>query len=329
MRAVVITAPGEPDVLQIRDVPALAAAEDRVLVEVRASALNRADLLQRLGRYPAPEGVAPDIPGLECAGVVSQAGPRARRFAVGRRVMGLLAGGGYAEQVVLPESHLMPVPDDWSDAEAAAFPEAYLTAFDALFRRLRIQSGETLLLHAIGSGVGLACLQLAKAAGLRVIGTSGTPEKLERARELGLDHGIHASSLDFAEEVSAWTKGRGVEAIVDFVGAPYWDRNIASLADQGRLVLVGLLGGAAVQADLGLVLRKRLTIVGTVMRGRQDWEKAALTRDVERLALPLARDDRVRPHVDRIFPLESAADAHRHMEANRNFGKIVLEVSKG
>lgn len=324
MKAVVISRPGGPEVLQIQDVPEPEPQGQQILVNVRAAALNRADLLQRLGRYPAPPGVPQDIPGLEFAGEVEDSGRDAQRFQKGDRVMGLLGGGGYAEKVVLDESLALPVPANWSDQQAAAFPEAFFTAYDALFPQLGLKMGETILIHAVGSGVGTAALQLAKCVGAIVIGTAGSPEKLERARQLGLDEGIHYKSQDFAEAVAGITQGKGVDALLDFVGADYWQRNLNCLAPQGRLILVGLLSGADAQVPLGQILRNRLHIMGTVLRSRSLWEKAQLAEQIRRHVLPLARAGRIQPVVDQAFALEDAALAHRRMEENRNFGKIVL-----
>lgn len=324
MKAIVISRPGGPEVLQVQDVPDPEPQGRQILVRVRAAALNRADLLQRLGRYPAPPGVPQDIPGLEFAGVVEEAGRDAQRFRKGDRVMGLLGGGGYAEKVVLDQSLALAVPASWTDQQAAAFPEAFFTAYDALFPRLDLKMGETVLIHAVGSGVGTAALQLAKCAGATVIGTAGSPEKLERARRLGLDEGIHYKRQDFAEAVASITQGKGVDAVLDFVGADYWQRNLDCLAPQGRLVLVGLLSGAEARVPLGQILRKRLQVMGTVLRSRPLWEKAQLAEQVRRHVLPLAEAGRIQPLVDRVFALEDAAQAHRRMEENRNFGKIVL-----
>ena len=326
MKAIVITEPGGPEVLQLREVKDPEPAADQLLVSVKATALNRADLLQRLGSYPPPPGVPVDIPGLEFSGVVEAVGREARTFKQGDRVMGLLAGGGYAEKVVTPESMALPSPESWSNEEAAAFPEAYLTAFDALFQQLGMQMGETLLIHAIGSGVGLAALQLATAAGITVLGTSRSSEKLKEAQKHGLDLGIHCVTPEFSKKVFEFTGSRGVDAIVDFIGAPYWQENLESLAPLGRIILVGLLGGGETETNLALLMKKRVQVLGTLLRSRSVWEKAQLTHKVRQQVLPLAELGRIRPVIDRVFPLSEAAAAHAYMEENKNFGKILLKV---
>lgn len=307
---------------------------DDLLVRVRAAALNRADLLQRRGAYPAPPGAPADVPGLEFAGEVLEVGPRAREtegFREGDRAMGLLGGGGYAELAVLPAAAAMPVPEGLSYEEAAAIPEVFLTAYDALFHRGGLAAGASVLVHSAGGGVGTAALQLARAAGAaRILGTASAG-KLRGLAELGLspDAGVDYRTESFREAVARETEGRGVDVILDTVGAPYWEDNVASLAPLGRLVLVGLLGGAAARVDLGALMRRRATVVGTVLRARPAWEKASLAREFRDRLLPLFEAGRLRPVVDRVFPLDEAAEAHRYMEENRNLGKIVLRVGGG
>ncbi len=326
MKAVVISEHGPPSVLRVEEVEEPALGPTRVKIAVRATALNRADLLQRIGRYPAPKGVDPRIPGLEFAGVVEEIGPEVSDVKPGDRVMGLLGGGGYAAKVVVEERMLLPIPDSLSDEEAAAIPEVFATAFDALFLQLNLRMGERLLIHAVASGVGLAALQLAKTAGCTVFGTAGSDEKLQRAKELGLDVGINYRKTDFADIVSHETEDQGVDAVVDLVGAQYWGRNLTALARRGRLILVGLVSGAKAETNLSLILNKRLTIIGTVLRARSIEEKIALTQSLRRHVLPLLETGRLRAVIDRVFPLEQAAEAHAYMESNTNAGKIVLRV---
>jgi putative PIG3 family NAD(P)H quinone oxidoreductase len=326
MKAAVITNSGAPDVLAIRDIPEPQPAPEELLVKVHATALNRADLLQRLGRYPAPKGTRDDIPGLEFAGDVMAIGAKVAAFKIGDPVMGLLQGEGYAEQIVTHERLAMPIPTNLSFVEAAAIPEVFLTAYDALFARLNLRMGERLLIHAIGSGVGIAALQLAKTTGAEVFGTTGSEEKIRMAEALGLDVGIPYRSQDFAQIVAERTGGKGVHAILDFVGASYWSKNLDCLARQGRMVLVGTLGGSKVEADLGLIMRKRLQITGTVLRARPLEEKIALTKSFEERALPLFAAGKLKPVVDSTFSLEQVGDAHAYMETNQNFGKIVLKI---
>jgi NADPH:quinone reductase len=328
MRAAVITQPGGPEVFAIREVEDPAFGPEEVLVAVRASALNRADLLQRRGRYPGPPGTRDDIPGLEMAGVVEAAGERVVQWKPGDRVMALLGGGGYASRLAVHERMLMPVPPNLSFEQAAAVPEVFLTAYDALFVQCGLQVGESVLVHAAGSGVGTAAIQLAAAASCRVFGTAGSTEKLERAAELGLSVGINYRDEDFAEAVRERTSGRGVDVILDVIGAPYWERNLASLAMLGRMVIVGTMGGATLEVNLGALMAKRLRVHGTLLRARPLEQKAQLTQDFARRVLPLFASETLVPVVDRVFPLEEVAEAHRYMESNANFGKIVLSLGE-
>jgi len=326
MRAAVITQPGDADVLVVQDVEDPSCGPEDVLVAVRATALNRADLLQRRGRYPSPRGTRSDIPGLEMAGVVEAVGERVGDWAPGDRVMALLAGAGYAEKVAVHERQLMAIPENLDFEQAASIPEAFLTAYDAMFRQCGLEMGESVLVHAAGSGVGTAAIQLAAAASCRVFGTAGSPEKLEQARALGLDVGINYRTEDFAEAIARETGGRGVDVILDVIGGPYWAQNLAALAAQGRMVIVGTMGGATVEANLGALMGKRLRVYGTVLRARPIEQKAQLTQEFAQRVLPLFARGIVRPVVDRVFALDEVAEAHRLMESNANFGKIVLRV---
>jgi len=324
MRAIVIEKAGGPEVLgeaeRLRPEP----GPGEILVRVRASALNRADLLQRMGRYPPPEDAPQDIPGLEYVGEVEAAGPGAGLWAVGNRVMGLVQGGGHAEYVVVHEREAVRVPKNLGWEEAAAVPEAFMTAFDALFVRLDLKVGECLLIHAVGSGVGTAAVQLAHAAGATVIGTSRTAEKLERAEELGLDLGIHVEDGSFARQVEEGCADGGVHAILDLVGAAYYPENVEILTVGGRIVVVGTVSGQRVEMDLGALMRRRIQLTGTVLRSRALEEKIALATEFSKRVLPLISSGRIRPVVDRVFPFTDIREAHRYMESNRSFGKIVL-----
>ncbi len=327
MKAIVITKPGPPDVLQLQDVPDPHAGPDDLLVRVHAAALNRADLSQRLGGYPQP-GPKPahEIPGMEYAGEVTAVGARVEGFVPGDRVMGLLAGGGYAEQVVTHFRLAMKAPASLSWEEAGATPEVYITAHDALLQ-CGLVAGESVLIHAAGSGVGVAAVQIAKMMGASlVIGTAGSAEKLAQATAIGLDVGVNYREQDFAEEVKKATGGRGVDVILDVIGADYWDRNMASLALKGRMVLVGLMGGNSTSANIGVLLQKRASVRGTTLRGRPIEEKGAATRAFEKSVLPHIASGRIKVIVDRVFPLAEAAAAHEYMAANQNFGKVVLSV---
>lgn len=324
MKAVIITHPGGPEVLEIQERPKPEPGVGQIRVRVRASALNRADVMQRAGNYPVPPGVAADISGMEYAGEVDALGPLATLWKVGDRVMGIVGGAGHAEYLCVHEREAMPVPKGMSWEDAAAIPEAFLTAHDALFNRLELRTGETLLIHAVGSGVGTAGLQIARVAGARVIGTARTAGKLERAKQLGLDVGIDASRGDWPAQVEATVGAERVQALMDLVGGSYLEGNLRVLALRGRIVVVGLTAGATAQFNMGLLLRKRLTIVGTVLRARPLEEKIALARDFSERGVPLFEDGRLKPVVDRVFAFDEICAAHTLMESNETFGKIVL-----
>ncbi len=327
MKAVVITRPGGPEVLELQDTVEPRPGPDQVLVRVRATALNRADILQRQGLYPPPAGVRTDVPGLEFAGEVEAVGERVTGYREGSRVMGLLPGESYAEKIVTWERLALPIPPDMSFVEAASIPEVFLTAYDALLLQARLKAGEAVLIHGAGSGVGTAAVQIARLAGAATFGTAGSDEKLSRAAELGLDVGINYKQQDFPDIVREHTSGGGVDVILDVVGAPYFEKNLDSLASQGRLLLVGLLGGPTASVDLSRIMGKRLTVLGTVLRPRPLEEKIALSQKFQALLLPLFDKNSLKPVVDRVFPLEEAARAHTYLEDNRNFGKVVLKVS--
>jgi putative PIG3 family NAD(P)H quinone oxidoreductase len=322
MRAWVLAA---GDALVVREVPSPVPGPGEVRVRVRAFGINRADLLQRRGLHPAPPGAPADIPGLEFAGEVDAVSPAgAGTWRPGDRVMGLTAGGAYAEYVVVPAGQLLPMPPRFSFTGAAAVPEAFLTAFDAL-ERVSLGGGEWLLVHAVGSGVGTATVQLARARGAHTVGTSRTAAKLDRARPLGLDVGLDPSGGDFVEPVRRATAG-GAHAAVDLVGGPLLSRTLEALRPRGRLVLVGLTAGGRADVDLGLVLRHRLRLEGTVLRSRPADEKADLVRRFAGGVLPLLAAGTVRPVVDRVWPFDGVEEALATMAANRNFGKLVVEI---
>jgi len=327
MRAVYIKEFGGPENLEIREVPdpsKLSGSE--VLVRVKAAGLNRADLLQRRGHYPPPTGYSPNIPGLEFAGEAAEVGSAVKDFKLGDRVFGITAGEAQAELLKIDHRLLVKIPDNLDFAEAAAVPEAFITAHDAVFTQGRLKNDETLLVHAVGSGVGLAALQLGKALGHRVLGTSRTVEKLERCRGFGLDADITvASEPNFAVEVLSNTNGRGVDVILDLVGGGYFQQNLQSLAAKGRLLLVGMTGGRTAEIDLGIALSKRLTIIGTILRARSLDEKAEATRRFALHVVPLLAEGRVRPNVDRVFDIQDVRAAHEYLESNESFGKVVLK----
>jgi len=329
MKAVVITRPGGIDVLEIRDIEdAPTATADRVRVRVHASALNRADVIQRMGYYPAPPGAPADIPGLEFAGEVEQLGPEVREWQTGDRVFGICGGGAHAQFVTVPSSQLVRVPSNLDWGEAAAVPEVFMTAHDALFTQARLQPGESVLIHAVGSGVGTAAIQLIRAAGARCFGTSRTADKLERAKEYGLDGSmvVAGEPNTLVDPVRQWSGGVGVDVVLDLVGAAYFDANLQSMGLKGRMIQVGTTSGSKATLDLGVVMSKRLTLSGTVLRARSVEEKATVTRLFAKHVVPLLANGSVKPVIDRTYQMEEVREAHARMESNENFGKIVLMI---
>lgn len=327
MRAIVIAGKGGAEVLEVRDLPTPEPRGEQVRVRVRACALNRSDLMQARGMYPAPPGAPADIPGLEYAGEVDALGAGVTGpLKVGDRVFGIVGGGGQAEYVLTHERMAVPIPSDLDDVEATAVPEAFITAHDALLTQGRLDPGGRVLIHAVGSGVGTAAVQVAHAMGCAVFGTSRTAGKLEQARELGLDHGIDTSTEDFAAVVQSLTEGAGVDVVIDFLGGPALAGNLAALKTRGRMVLVGLLGGHTAPFDLNLMLRKRLTIVGTTLRARPIEEKLTATRRFAEQVVPWLARGIVRPVVDSVFALDRVREAQARMESNAVFGKIVLTL---
>jgi putative PIG3 family NAD(P)H quinone oxidoreductase len=325
-RAVRITAPGGPDVLALGDLELREPGFGEVRVDVGAAGLNRADTLQRRGVYPAPPGVPADVPGLEYAGTVAALGEGVRDVRVGERVMGIVAGGAMATQLVVHARETIPVPRGLSLAEAAALPEAFLTAYDAVVLQGGLASGDVLVVHAIGSGIGTAALQLARALGARTIGTSRTAEKLARCEALGLPlaDGLVVTDGTFAERVQRATGGRGCDVVLDGVGAAYLEENVRALATGGRLVVIGLLAGANGALPLGALLQKRARVIGSVLRSRALEEKCALAQLFARRLVPLFESGALRPVVDAVLPMSEVREAHRRMEANETFGKVVL-----
>jgi putative PIG3 family NAD(P)H quinone oxidoreductase len=329
MRAARITRPGGPDVLEVVDVERPSPGTGEVLVRVRASALNRADLLQRQGRYPAPPGWPQDIPGMEIAGEVIECGPGTSLWAEGARVFGIVGGGANAEYMVTHERTLAVIPANLSWSDAAAVPEAFITAHDALVTQADVRSCEHVLIHAVGSGVGLAALQLARAAGAIPIGDARTADKIDRARSLGLEHGIIVAGDPsiVATRMHELTGGAGAEIVLDLVGGPYTPVSITAAAPKGRIILIGTMAGRDASLPLGTILGKRLTIRGTVLRARPLEEKILATRAFAAQVVPLLASGVVRPVIDKTFPLDEIAAAHRHLESNATFGKVVITHS--
>jgi putative PIG3 family NAD(P)H quinone oxidoreductase len=326
MRAIVIREPGGPDVLELRDLPDPVPSRGEVRVRVHATAVNRADLLQRRGLYPAPPGAPADVLGLEIAGEVDAVADGVTELEPGDRVFGIVGGGGYAEYVVVHARTLARIPEGMTFAAAAAVPEAFVTAWDAMVEQAGLSAGETVLVHAAGSGVGTAGVQIARAIGARVVGTARTLEKLGRARELGLANAIVVKEGMFAREVLAHTRGAGVDVVLELVGGAYVAEDLACLAQRGRIVVVGMMGGTQAQVDLSMLMHKRAVLRGTVLRARPLEEKILAARALERHIAPLFAAGTLRPVVDCVLPLARAAEAHRLVESNATFGKVVLEV---
>lgn len=327
MRAIVIDSPGGPEVLQLRELPTPEPGRGEVRVRVRATAVNRADLLQRMGLYPAPPDAPQQIPGLEFAGEIDAVGAGVTAWTPGDRVFGLVGGGAYAEALVTHGDTLARMPDALSFTDAAAIPEAFITAWDAMVTQGGLGAGETVLIHAVGSGVGTAAVQLARALSARPLGTARTAAKLGRAGRLGMDRGFAVDKCKFADDVLRATGGRGVDLVLELVGGGYVAEDLACMASQGRIVLVGLMAGVRGDLDLALILRKRLTLIGTQLRARPLGEKIEVTRSFQRHVVPLVEAGTVVPVVERVLPLAEAAAAHQAMAGNEGFGKIVLAVN--
>ena len=322
-KAVRIREPGGPEVLEIGEIDVADPGPTQVLVEVAAAGLNRADCLQRAGFYSAPSGVPIDVPGLEFAGVVESVGDAVDAWKPGDRVMGIVAGGGMATRLVTEAAELMPIPSDLAFADAAAVPEVFLTAYDAIVLQGGLEAGRRVLLHAVASGVGTAAIQLASVVGATSIGTSRTAAKLERCTELGLDHAILVEGGEFAQQVKT-VAPKGVDVILDTVGAAYLGQNLQVIAKQGRIVVIGLMGGVKGELNLGQLLAKRATIHGSVMRSRSAEEKALLTSQFADEMLPLFETGLLRPVVDTTLPMTSIQEAHARMDTNQTFASLTL-----
>ncbi|MFH9086818.1 NAD(P)H-quinone oxidoreductase [Streptomyces sp. NPDC017673] len=323
MHAITIPEPGGPEALVWDEVPDPVPGEGEVLVEVVASAVNRADILQRQGFYNPPPGASP-YPGLECSGTITALGAGVSGWAVGDRVCALLAGGGYAEKVAVPAGQLLPVPEGVDLTRAAALPEVVCTVWSNVFMVAHLRPGETLLVHGGSSGIGTMAIQLAKAVGARVAVTAGTKEKLDRCAELGADVLINYREQDFVAEIKQATDGAGADVILDNMGAKYLDRNVQALAVNGRLAIIGMQGGAKGELNIGTLLSKRAAISATSLRARPLEEKAAIVAAVREHVWPLLAAGHVRPVVDREMPMPEAAEAHRLVEESGHIGKVLL-----
>jgi NADPH2:quinone reductase len=325
MRAIEISAPGGPEVLRIATLSLPVAKAGDVLIKVAAAGVNRPDVLQRLGRYAPPPG-ATDIPGLEVAGVIEATGDGVVRWKRGDAVCALLAGGGYAEYCVAPGVQCLPVPRGVTMTDAASLPEVLFTVWSNVFERGRLQAGESMLVHGGSSGIGTAAIQLARARGARVFATAGSDDKCRACEELGAAHAINYRTHDFVAVVKELTGDRGVDLVLDMVGAEYVQRSLDVLGMDGRLVQIGVLGGPRATINMMSVLQRRLTVTGSTLRSRPVTEKGAIASAVEEHVWPLIESGAVRPVVHRTFPLASAADAHACMEASEHIGKLVLRV---
>ena len=326
MKAIEITSYGAPEVLRLTECAAPVAAAGEVLIRVAASGVNRPDVLQRKGFYPVPPG-ASELPGLEVAGVIEagdEAAMREAGFRVGDRVCALVAGGGYAELCTAPVGQCLPVPNGFSDIEAASLPETFFTVWSNVFDRARLQAGETLLIQGGTSGIGVTAIQLVKAAGATVIATAGSDEKCAACLKLGADHAINYRNADFAEEVKRITGGRGVNVILDMVAGSYVARELTCLAEDGRLVFIAVQGGVEAQIDAGVVLRRRLTITGSTLRPRPVAFKTAIAKALRTTVWPWLEAGTVKPVIYQVFPAAQAAAAHTLMESNQHIGKLVL-----
>ena len=323
MYAITIPEPGGPEALVWDEVPDPVVGEGEVLVDVVATAVNRADILQRQGFYDPPPGTSP-YPGLECSGRVAQVGPGVSGWAVGDEVCALLSGGGYAEKVAVPAGQLLPVPEGVSVERAAALPEVVCTVWSNVFMIAHLRPGETFLVHGGSSGIGTMAIQLAKAVGAKVAVTAGTKEKLERCAELGADILINYREQDFVAELREATDGKGADVILDNMGAKYLDRNVQALAVNGRLVIIGMQGGVKGELNIGALLAKRGAITATTLRARPVEEKAAIVAAVREHVWPLVSAGHVRPVIDREIPMPDAAEAHRIVEDSSHIGKVLL-----
>ncbi len=325
MKVVAMRGAGGPDVLAIEERPAPPIGEGEVRIEVAATGLNRADLMQRRGFYPAPPGTVPDVGGLEYAGTIIEVGEGVARTRIGDRVMGLVPGGAMSTELVVADAETMPVPEPLSLVEAAAVPEVFATVWDAVWIQAGLRRGQTLLVHAIGSGIGTAAIQLARAFGARILGTSRSAGKLERCREMGLMDGIVVEKdHSFAAKVSELTSGANADVILDTVGAAYLEDNVRALAHRGTMVTIGLVGGIQGTLPLGVLLGKRARIIGSTLRSRGSSEKRALAEAFTRELVPLFDDKTLAPVIENVMPMGDVAKAHTVLESNETFGKIVL-----
>lgn len=322
MKVIAITTYGEPDVLKIeeRSIPEISA--DEVLIKVKAIGVNRPDIFQRKGQYPAPEGVPADIPGLEVAGVIEKTGEKVTAFKPGDKVFALLAGGGYAEYVKAPEGQILPIPDSFSFEEAAGLAETLYTVYHNVFQRAKLQKGELFLVHGGSSGIGITAIQLAKTMGAEVFVTVGSDDKGKKCIELGADHFVNYKKEDFFEVL----KDKKIDVILDMIGGSYFEKNINILNEEGRLVYINAMNGNLVTLNIMQMMQKRISIMGSTLRSRDKIFKTALTKEIKEKILPLLAKRHLVPVIHQVFSLEKASEAHKLMESNQHIGKIILKV---
>jgi len=324
MKAIVITQPGAPEVLQLAERPKPTFTADEVLVKVTAAGINRPDVFQRKGNYPPPAGAPQDIPGLEIGGTVVEIGANVTRWHVGDKVCALVMGGGYAEYCNVPAGQCLPIPENLSFIEAASLPETFFTVWSNVFDRGHLQKGESLLVHGGSSGIGVAAIQMAKALGSTVYTTAGSDEKCKFCEKLGAAKAINYKTENFADAIKQLTNNKGVDVILDMIGGDYTAPNLQSLAEEGRLVFINTMKGKDVNIDLAIVMRKRLTITGSMLRSREISFKAAIAQNLEKDIWPLLRSGEIKPVIYKVFPAEQAAAGHQLMESGEHIGKIVL-----
>jgi len=324
MKAVVITQPGGPEVLQIQERPKPEYTADEVLIKVAAAGINRPDVSQRKGNYPPPANAPQDIPGLEIAGIITKIGANVTRWKVGDKVCALVIGGGYAECCAVPQGQCLPVPDDLTFIEAASLPETFFTVWSNVFDRAGLKPGESLLVHGGSSGIGVAAIQMAKAMGSTVYVTAGTDEKCRYCESLGTTKAINYKTENFKDAIKQLTGGKGVDVILDMIGGDYTAPNLQSLAEEGRLIMINMMKGKDVGVDLALVMRKRLIITGSMLRSRDTAFKSAIAQKLEKYIWPLLASGKIKPIIYEIFPAGNAAGAHALMESSEHIGKIVL-----
>jgi len=325
MKAIIITQPGAPEVLQLAERPKPTFTADEVLVKVSAAGVNRPDVFQRKGNYPPPAGAPQDIPGLEIAGTVVEVGANITRWKVGDKVCALVIGGGYAEYCNVPAGQCLPIPENLSFIEAASLPETFFTVWSNVFDRGHLQKGESLLVHGGSSGIGVAAIQIAKALGCTVYATAGSDEKCKFCEEFGAAKAINYKTENFADVIKQLTHNKGVDVILDMIGGDYTAPNLQSLADDGRLVFINTMKGKDVNIDLSIVMRKRLTITGSMLRSREISFKVAIAQNLEKNIWPLLKSGEIKPIIYKVFPADQAAAAHRLMESSEHIGKIALD----